>query len=167
MTRPTVILIAILARDGAIGRGNALLWHLPEDLRHFKATTLGAPIVMGRKTWDSIGRPLPGRRNLVVTRQPDWQATGAERAGSLEEALESAGAVPKLFVVGGAQLYAQALPLADELVITEVDAESAGADTYFPAWDRSDYTAESGPWQASSAGPRFRIVHWRRKRDAG
>src|SRR5256885_16346618 len=85
--RPVVSLIAAVARNGAIGRGNALLWRLPEDLKHFKRTTLGHPVVMGRKTWDSIGRPLPGRRNIVVTRDPQWQASGAERAGSLHEAL--------------------------------------------------------------------------------
>jgi dihydrofolate reductase len=164
MKRPAVALIAAVARNGAIGRGNALLWRLPEDLRHFKATTLGAPIVMGRKTWDSIGRPLRGRRNLVVTRQAGWQAHGAEPVGSLQEAIERAGSVPKLFVVGGAQLYAQALPIADELVLTEIDADAADADTFFPAWDRSAFSAEAGPWQASSAGPRFRVVTWRRLR---
>lgn len=165
MTRPAVILIAAVSRNGAIGRGNALLWHLPEDLRHFKATTLGAPIVMGRRTWDSIGRPLPGRRNLVVTRQADWQAAGAERVGSLDEAIAQAGAVPKVFVVGGAQLYAQALPQADALVLTEIDADATDADTFFPAWDRSAFSADAGPWQTSSAGPRFRVVTWQRRRD--
>ena len=161
--KPTVSLIAAVARDGAIGRGNALLWHLPEDMRHFKTTTLGAPIVMGRKTWDSIGRPLPGRRNIVVTRQPGWQAPGVEVVSSLAEAIERAGDVPRLFVIGGAEIYAAALPLADELVLTEVDADAQGADTFFPAWNRADFDAEAGEWQRSVAGPRLRFVTWRRR----
>lgn len=160
--KPTVALIAAVASDGGIGRGNALLWHLPEDLRHFKATTLGAPIVMGRKTWESIGRPLPGRRNIVVTRQVAWQAPGAEVVPSLDDAIERAGDVPRVFVIGGAQLYAAALPLADELVLTEVDAQ-AGADTFFPAWNRDDFEPEASEWQRSASGPRYRFVTWRRR----
>src|SRR5687768_1237093 len=109
--RPVLSLVAIVARNGAIGRGNALLWRLPEDLKHFKRTTLGSAVIMGRKTWDSIGRPLPGRRNIVITRNPQWQAAGAERAESLAAALAMANDEAKLFVIGGAQIYAQALPL--------------------------------------------------------
>jgi dihydrofolate reductase len=166
--KPTVCLIAAVARDGAIGRGNALLWHLPEDMRHFKSTTLGAPIVMGRKTWDSIGRPLPGRRNIVVTRQRGWQAAGVEVAASLSEAIERAGDVARVFVIGGAELYAAALPTADELVLTEVDADAQGADTYFPPWEREAFEGTPGPWQRSVAGPQFRFVTWRRRgRPAG
>ena len=129
-------LIAAVARDRVIGLNNTLPWHLPEDLQHFKRTTLGAPIVMGRKTWDSIGRPLPGRHNIVVTRQANWQAAGASRADSVAAALALAGEVPRVFVIGGAELYAQALPLADALYLTEIDAAFAG-DAYFPAFDPS------------------------------
>src|SRR5207248_10426390 len=117
MPRPIVSLIAAVARNGAIGKNNQLLVRIPEDLRFFKRTTLGCPVIMGRKTWDSIGRPLPGRRNIVVTRDPQWRTDGAERAGSLREALALAATSGKVFVIGGAQIYAEALPLADELVL--------------------------------------------------
>jgi dihydrofolate reductase len=136
--RPTLSLIAIVARDGGIGYNNELLWHLSEDLKHFKRTTLGCPVIMGRKTWDSIGRPLPGRRNIVVSRNPAWSASGAEAVADLQSALKLVPDAPKVFVIGGAQLYAAAMPLADELVLTEVDAQAA-ADTFFPAWDRKAF----------------------------
>ena len=138
MNRPLVSLIAVVDRHGGIGRNNRLLVRLPEDLRHFKQTTLGCPVIMGRRTWDSIGRPLPGRRNIVVTRDPQWSAAGTESASSLDAALAMAGDAPKAFVIGGAQIYAQALPQADELVLTEIDA-AFEADTFFPRWDRSAF----------------------------
>jgi len=138
----TLSLIAAVARNGAIGKDNALLWRLPEDLQFFKRTTLGCPVIMGRKTYDSIGRPLPGRRNIVVTRNLQWQATGVDAVTSLEAALALVLDAPKVFVIGGAQLYAQALPLANELVITEVDADYDG-DTFFPAWDKAAFTEVS------------------------
>jgi dihydrofolate reductase len=159
----TVALICALAHNGGIGRGNALLWRIPEDLQHFKRTTMGCPVVMGRKTWDSIGRPLPGRRNIVVTRNAAWAAAGAEAAASLDDALARVADAPKVFVIGGAQLYALALPVADTLVLTEIDADAPDADAFFPAFDRSAWTAEIGDWQASAAGPRFRVVTWRRR----
>ncbi len=159
----TLALIAIVARNGAIGRGNALLWHLREDLQHFKRTTLGSPVVMGRRTWDSIGRPLPGRRNIVVTRNPGWAAPGTEAAPSLDAALAMLADAPKVFVIGGGELYAQALPRADELVITEVDADVADADTFFPDWPREAFESEVGAWQQAADGPRLRIVTHRRR----
>ena len=122
------------ARNGVIGKDNAIPWHLPEDLAHFKQTTLGAPVIMGRKTWDSLPprfRPLPGRRNIVITRQPGWQAAGAERAATLEEALALCGDVPAAWVIGGAQIYQLALPLASTAVVTEIDADFEG-DAYAP-----------------------------------
>ena len=135
----TLSLIAAVARNGAIGKDNALLWHLPEDLKFFKRTTLGCPVIMGRKTYDSIGRPLPGRRNVVVTRNPAWSAPGVESALSLDAALQLvADDAPKVFVIGGAQLYEQALPLADEVVLTEVGADFSG-DTFFPPWNKSSF----------------------------
>ena len=158
-----IALISALARNGGIGRGNSLLFRLPEDLQHFKRTTMGCPVVMGRKTWDSIGRPLPGRRNLVVSRNPAWAAEGAERAGSLDDALARVADAPKVFVIGGAQLYAQALPIVGELVLTEIDADAPEADVFFPAFARDAFVAEAGDWQRSTAGPRFRVVTWRRR----
>lgn len=138
----TLSLIAAVARNGAIGKDNALLWRLPEDLQFFKRTTLGCPVIMGRKTYDSIGRPLPGRRNIVVTRNTAWSAAGVESAHSLEAALALVADAPKVFVIGGAQLYAQALPEANELVLTEVDADYDG-DTFFPPWDKTAFTEVS------------------------
>ncbi|MCO5123818.1 MAG: dihydrofolate reductase [Rhizobacter sp.] len=141
----TLTLIAAVARNGCIGRGNALLCHLPEDQRHFRRATLGAPVIMGRKTWDSLParfRPLPGRRNIVVTRNPRWHAEGAEAAHSLQAAIALAGAAPKAFVIGGGELYREALPLADELVLTEIDRDFDG-DTFFPEWDPAQFDVVS------------------------
>lgn len=127
-------LIAALDRNRLIGAGGALPWRLPEDLRRFKALTLGKPILMGRKTWDSLGRPLPGRRNIVITRQPAWQAAGAEAAHSLEAALALCSGAPEVMVIGGAEIYRQALPLARRLYLTEIDAAFTG-DAWFPECD--------------------------------
>ncbi len=145
MTRPILSLIAAVARNGCIGRDNGLLFRLPEDLQHFKRQTLGCPVIMGRKTWDSLPvrfRPLPGRTNIVVTRNTDWADQGASGspvvAHSLAEALAQVGAAPKAFVIGGAQLYAAALPFADELVLTEVDRDFDG-DAFFPPWPREQF----------------------------
>ena len=114
-----IILIAAVAENGVIGRDNALPWRLKADLAHFKATTSGHPVLMGRKTWESLGRPLPGRRNLVVTRDPAYSASGAEVFVSPEAALAAAGAT-KVFVIGGAEIYRQLLGRADVLMLTEV-----------------------------------------------
>ncbi len=140
--RPALSLIAAVDRNGAIGKANALLWHEPEDQKHFRRVTMGAPVIMGRKTWDSLParfRPLPGRRNVVVTRNVEWRAAGAEAVASIDAALTLLADAAKAFVIGGAEIYALALPLADELVLTEIDADLDG-DTFFPAWDRSHYT---------------------------
>jgi len=162
MTRPTLSLIAVVARHGAIGKNNALLCHLSEDLKHFKRTTLGHPVIMGRKTWDSLGRPLPGRRNIVITRNPQWHAGGADRAASLAAALALVNGEPKVFVIGGAQIYAEALPLADELVLTEIDAEFE-ADTFFPPWDRATFVERAGETHVSEQGFHYRFVTYQRK----
>lgn len=138
-------LIAAVARNGTIGQGDALPWQLPEDLQHFRRVTTGCPVVMGRKTWDSLPqwfRPLPGRRNIVVTRNPQWQADGAEAAPSLGAALGLVGDAAKVFVIGGAELYRAALPRADELVLTEIDRDFDG-DAHFPPWDRRRFRAVS------------------------
>ena len=139
---PSLSLIAAVPRNGAIGKGNALLWHEPEDQKHFRRVTMGCPVIMGRKTWDSLParfRPLPGRRNVVVTRNTAWQAEGADAVHSLDAALALLAGTPKAFVIGGAELYALALPKACELVLTEIATELDG-DTFFPRWDRTRFT---------------------------
>jgi dihydrofolate reductase len=161
----TLALIAAVARNGAIGKGNALLWHEPQDQQHFRRTTMGCPVVMGRKTWDSLPakfRPLPGRRNIVVTRNPQWHAEGAEAAGSLDNALALVADEPKVFVIGGGELYTLALPRADELVLTEVDADFDG-DVFFPPWQQ-DFTQVSREMHQSAGGTRFAYATYRRKR---
>ena len=132
-------LIFARARNGVIGHNNTLPWHLPEDLAHFKQTTLGQPVVMGRKTWESLPpkfRPLPGRTNIVVTRQTAWKAEGALVAHTIEEALQLCPTDAQVWVIGGAEVYAQALPLATRAVITEIDADFEG-DAFAPTFDAS------------------------------
>jgi dihydrofolate reductase len=135
--RLELVLIAAVARNGVIGKGDQLLCRLPEDLRHFANTTTGHPVIMGRKTWASLPprfRPLPGRRNIVLTRQAGFDAPGAEVANSLEAAVTLLAGVPKAFVIGGAEIYAQALAHADTLLLTEIERDFDG-DAYFPHWD--------------------------------
>ncbi len=132
MARPELCLIAAVARNGTIGQDNALPWRLREDMRHFKAITLGSPVLMGRKTWDSLGRPLPLRRNLVVSRQSGLALEGAEVFASLATALASCKEVARVFVIGGGQLYAETLARADRLFLSEIQADIPG-DTRFPS----------------------------------
>ena len=124
-----------MADNGMIGRGHGLPWHLPDDLKRFKALTMGHAMLMGRKTWDSIGRPLPGRRSLVLTRNAAWHAPGTERVASLAEAAERAGEV-SLYVIGGAEVFSIAWPIVARLELTEVHAEPAG-DTRLQGFDRT------------------------------
>ncbi len=165
MTCPTLTLIAAVAHRGAIGKDNQLLVHLPGDLPRFKRLTMGHPIVMGRKTWDSIGRPLPGRRNLVITRDPHWAAAGAEAAPSLAAALAMAGDVERVCVIGGAEIYALALPQADELLLTEIDADF-DADAYFPDWPREAYDVAASETHNTPDGLVYRYVDYHRKAPA-
>jgi dihydrofolate reductase len=165
MTRPVLSLIAAVARNGAIGKNNELLCRISEDLKFFKRTTMGSPVVMGRKTWDSIGRPLPGRRNVVVTRNPLWQAEGAQRASSLPAALALLQDAAKVYIIGGGEIFTDAMPMADELVLTEIDADLDG-DAFFPAWDRGLFTAEASEPQTSEQGHRYRWVIYRRQQGA-
>jgi dihydrofolate reductase len=137
-----ITLIAAVARNGVIGKDGGLPWHLPDELAHFKATTMGHPLVMGRRTFESIGRVLPGRRTIVVTRDPAWHHAGVEAAHSFAEALALAGPADEVFVAGGAEVYAEALPFAHRMVITEVDAEPDG-DVHFPPWPRASWAEES------------------------
>jgi dihydrofolate reductase len=132
-----LVLIAVVARNGVIGHANQLLWRLPEDQRYFRRVTHGHAVIMGRRTWDSLPerfRPLPGRRNIVVTRQPHWTAPGAEVCHSPAAALALVADDPQAFVIGGADLYAAAMPLADELLLTEIERDFSG-DTRFPPVD--------------------------------
>jgi dihydrofolate reductase len=159
----TVALVAAIARGGVIGRSGGIPWHIPEDVAHFKALTTGHSVVMGRKTWESLPerfRPLPDRRNVVVTRNSAWSASGAERAESVEAALEALRDVERVFVIGGAEIYAAALPFADELVLTEVDLDVDG-DTFFPEWDRNAFVEISREERAAEDGTRFAFVHCR------
>lgn len=133
----SVILIAAVGSNGVIGRDNDLPWRIREDLQHFKALTLGHTLVMGRKTYDSIGRPLPGRRTVVVTRQLDWSVEGVEVAHDLELALKLADG-NDIYVAGGGEIYRQALPYADRLELTEV-AQSPAGDVTFPTFDRTTW----------------------------
>ncbi|WP_371405010.1 dihydrofolate reductase [Kribbella sp. NBC_00662] len=149
----SVILIAAVGRNGVIGRDNDLPFRIREDLQRFKQLTLGHTLVMGRKTYDSIGRPLPGRRTVVVTRQPDWSADGVSVAHSLDEALQYDGT---LYVAGGGEIYRQALPHAHALELTEVDQSPEG-DVTFPEIPRAD-------WTETTRDPRdgFTFVSYRR-----
>ena len=138
VTRPSLELVAAAARNGVIGRDNGLPWRLPADLAHFKRVTLGHPILMGRRTWDSIGRPLPGRQNSVLTHDRAFRAAGATVVHSLAEAKSAAGAAERLMVIGGADLFRACLDDADVLHLTEVDADLQG-DVHFPPWQRGDW----------------------------
>lgn len=135
---PRLALVAAVAENGVIGRGNRLPWHLPADLAHFKRLTLDKPILMGRRTWESLPGLLPRRRHLVLTRDPAYRAEGCILVHSLNEAIAAAGAAPELLIIGGAALYAEALPRADRLYLTLVHAEIEG-DTHFPPWDPADW----------------------------
>lgn len=152
-----VTMIAAVGRNGVIGDGVSMPWHLPADLKHFKATTLGHTMIMGRRTFESIGRPLPGRRTIVITRQPDWRHPDVETAHSLTDAFFLAGPGDEVFVVGGGEVYREAMPYAVRLVITHVDQEPEGSVT-FPAIDPQAW-AETD----REAGEGFVIVTYQRR----
>jgi dihydrofolate reductase len=159
-------LIAAVARDSAIGRGGQMPWHLPEDLAHFRRLTMGCPVVMGRKTWESLPgrfRPLPGRRNVVVTRNAGWRAEGAEAMPSLDSALALLAGAETVFVIGGGELYAQALPRADRIELTEIELAVADADTFFPRWDRAAFDIVRREAGRSAGGQDYAFVAYRRR----
>jgi len=159
---PEIVIIAAVARNRVIGKDNQLLWHIPEDMAHFKALTAGHTVIMGRKTWESLPprfRPLPGRRNIVISGQPAYAAPGAELAGSLEKALELASTAATVFIIGGEQIYAQAMNFADRLEITELDLEPAG-DAWFPEIDAVDWKET-----ARAAGKGFAFLTYRKRAD--
>lgn len=151
--RPDLVLVVARADNGVIGNDGGMPWHLPGDLKHFKRVTVGKPCIMGRKTFESIGRPLPGRHNIVMTRDEDWEAEGVTRAANLAEAIAAAGLDPRsrakeVMVIGGAEIYAQALPAATRIELTEVHA-APGGDTVFPAlgdgWIETARERHEGP----------------------
>ncbi|WP_374484749.1 dihydrofolate reductase [Zoogloea sp.] len=164
MARPLLALIAACARGGVIGIENRLPWHLPEDMKFFRETTRGKPVIMGRKTWESLPdafRPLPGRLNIVVSRNPDFQAPGGTVVTGLEAALAAAGDAEIAFVIGGAELYGQALPLADRLILTEIDRDYAG-DAFFPNLDRGIWREASRQPHVAESGLPFAFVTYER-----
>lgn len=164
---PDITLVVARARNGVIGNAGALPWQLPADLRHFKAITIGKPVVMGRKTFESIGRPLPGRHNIVLTRQPGWQAPGVSVAANLTDAMVAAGMDPRprgdVMIIGGAEIYALALPVATRVELTEVDAEPVG-DTVLPAFDAHAWREVArNPHAAADGRPAFAFVTLQRR----
>ena len=155
-----ISLIAAAARNNVIGKGNALPWDLPADLKHFRETTAGHTVIMGRKTFESIGRPLPKRRNVVITRQPDYNPEGVEVVSSLETAITMIPDGEEAFVIGGGEIFKQALPLADRVYLTRVEADVAG-DAYFPALEPAEWRETSrreGPVDAKNALPHTFLV---------
>ncbi|MDX1379902.1 MAG: dihydrofolate reductase [Xanthomonadales bacterium] len=159
-----ITLVVAMARNRAIGLDGRMPWHLPGELKHFKATTMGHPIVMGRRTWQAIGRALPGRQNIVVSRDPDFVADGADTATSLDEALAIAEG-DEVMIIGGGQLYRQALPLATRMVVTIIDAEPE-ADTWFPEWRADDWREVSRRRVAADErnDHAFEVTEWVRTR---
>ena len=153
-TKPELIIVAAIARNGVIGVDNGLPWRLKADLQHFRALTMGHPILMGRKTWESLGRPLPGRRNFVVTRDAQFHAEGAEVFHDTEEAIAAATDADRLFVIGGAQIYTTLLPRADRLELTEIGADVSG-DAHFPPFDRADFIEERCERRTADADNEF------------
>ena len=164
MTLPRITLIVAMDRKRGIGIANQLPWRLPEDLAHFKRTTTGHAIIMGRKTYDSIGRPLPGRRNIVVTRNPAWHADGVATAATPQQACALAQGETEAFIIGGAELFVQTMLLADRMIVTEIDGQFE-CDTYFPEIARADWT-ESGRQACHSAASdlAYAIVTYERVR---
>lgn len=157
-----IVLVAAIAENNAIGKDNQLLWHLPEDLKRFKKITSGHIVVMGRKTFDSIGRPLPNRKNIVVTRNSEWTADGVEVCQSLDEAIELCGN-EICMILGGAQIYEQSISIADRLEITHVHASFEG-DTFFPAIDNSIFeTVENEKGRDSKSGLEYTFSTWVKK----
>lgn len=157
----SLTLIVAYSTNRAIGRDNALPWKLPGDLAHFKRSTLGHPIIMGRKTWDSLGRPLPGRSNIVISRNPDFSAAGAILAPTLEAAVAACGDIDEAFVIGGAQIYAQALPLASRVLATEVHADVEG-DAFFPLLPSFQWKETAREPQPAENGYEYDFVTYER-----
>ncbi len=146
-------MIVAHARNGVIGKEGKLPWYLPEDWRYFKRTTLGKPVIMGRKTWETLGRPLPGRRNIVVTRQKDYVAEGADVVGSIEAALSLVADAPVAFILGGAQIYKESMPLVQVAHITYINADFEGDAFFTPLKDDEWTLTEEESFPATDAHP--------------
>ena len=158
---PRVYLVAAVAANGIIGRDGKLPWHIPEELKHFKRLTLGHPVIMGRRTWESLKGPLRERENIVVTRTPGYEARGASVASSLEGALALCLGEPVAFVIGGTQLFEESMPLAAGMVITEIQRDYEG-DTWFPKWERSQWKESQREAHTAADGTRFDFVLYER-----
>lgn len=161
----TISIIVATARNNAIGAAGNLAFHIGADLRRFKALTMGKPIIMGRKTFESLpGGPLPGRRNIIITRNPSYSAPGAETAPSLQAALQMVADTPEAMIIGGAQIYTQALPLAHRIYLTEIDATRPDADTFFPSIDPNHWQSDHESWQTDEkTSLRYRFICLSRK----
>ena len=154
--------VVAYSRNRVIGRDNGLPWRLPGDLAHFKRSTMGCPIVMGRKTWESLGRPLPGRLNVVITRDDSYTAQGATVCSDLEDALQACGAAERVCIIGGGQLFTEALPRVDEIIATEIHAEIDG-DTFFPELPDAEWEEVERLPQPEENGLRYDFVTLRRR----
>ena len=154
--------IVAVAHHAVIGSNGSIPWHIPEDFKYFKATTMGSPVIMGRKTFESIGRLLPGRQNIIVSRQLTYQVEGAEVVHSLEAAYQIAQPATRCFVLGGQSLYAEAMHSADELYLTEIDLAVEG-DTFFPKWSIEDWTLLQDQPMQSAQGIALRFLQYKRK----
>lgn len=159
---PRVYLVAAVAANGIIGAGGKLPWHIPEELKHFKKLTMGHPVIMGRRTWESLKGPLPGRENIVVTRTAGYQAEGAAVASSLDAAMAMCAGEPVAFVIGGTQLFEESLPIAAGLVLTEIKRDYEG-DTWFPKWDRAQWKETQREAHTAADGTAFDFVLYERK----
>jgi dihydrofolate reductase len=159
---PRVYLVAAVAANGIIGVNGKLPWHIPEELKHFKKLTLGHPIIMGRRTWESLKGPLPQRENIVITRQAGYQAPGAAVASSLEAALAMCIGEPVAFVIGGTELFKESLPVAAGMVLTEIQRDYEG-DTWFPKWERSEWKESQREAHTAPDGTKFDFVLYERK----
>lgn len=159
---PTLTLVVAYSENRVIGRDNALPWKLPGDLAHFKRTTLGCPIIMGRKTWESLGRPLPGRTNIVVSRNAQYVASGAVVVSDLQAAIAACGEVASAYVIGGAQIYEQAIPLAHRVIATEVHAHVEG-DAFFPALATAQWQECARDPQPAENGYAYDFVVYERR----
>ena len=165
MAKPLVKFVVAYSTNRAIGLNNQLPWRLPSDLAHFKRSTMGQPIIMGRNTWESLGRPLPGRANLVISRNAAYDAPGAQVFTSLENALEACGDVPSVCIIGGAQIFEQAMPLADEIIATEVHADVPG-DVFFPPLADNEWEEVQRDRQTEENGYNFDFVLYKRRHNA-
>ena len=165
MAKPLIKFVVAYSSNRAIGLNNQLPWRLPSDLAHFKRSTMGQPIIMGRNTWESLGRPLPGRANLVISRNADYKAPGAQVFTSVDDALEACGDAPSICVIGGAQIFKQAMPLADEIIATEVHADVPG-DVFFPPLPAEEWEEMQRDRQPEENGYNFDFVLYKRRHNA-